>query len=117
MALPLVSPEEWCVIHLTTRALEWLAGTKNYTTDVGTPACGAVRAKRFNWCRAEDVRAMVKKWEHAYLLNARGEMTTRKEVIHPTCPTCAVLLDEALVKTLQGPTEVADEKSDAANPA
>lgn len=92
------------VIHLTVRAVEWLhrirfePGTA-FETPAAVTACGADREKRAgpkDWCRVEDVRALVHGNSRARLWDVDRTRSIYRDVTIPTCPRCAVLLDQAL---------------------
>jgi hypothetical protein len=86
------------LVHVTKRALEWLrahrSGQKRtpYVSPPGVSACG-VRSE--DWCRTEDVRAILNGEHHAVLWNGPNS-AFRRRVLMPTCPKCAVLLDQEM---------------------
>jgi hypothetical protein len=69
-----------------------------YESPLGYPACERPAPadtppwRDRIWCAVADVRAMTRKWKHAY------DRKQQREIERPTCPKCAVLLDELLEK-------------------
>ena len=87
-------------IHLTQRALAWLRGQAVSRKGIAMVACAEVGQtptppeKGRRWCRAEDVRALVYKWKHAYVWRTAG--LEKRYVTLPTCPFCVAIMDPAL---------------------
>lgn len=100
------------------KALAWLRGGSEAQelVAIGVVACGSPKAPGWQnvnggWCRAQDVRAMVRGWEYAYSYVRYPDKVVQDAVQRPTCPECQVLLDQALEVTKQG--SVPDQKTDA----
>lgn len=91
--------------HVAKRALEWLGNHKSghdkipyghdktpYVSPPGVSACGVSSGE---WCRTEDVRAILAGEHHATVWDGPGR-TFRRRVLMPTCPQCAVILDQEM---------------------
>lgn len=87
-------------IHLSQRALAWLRDQPVSSKAIGTAACVEVGQNPVlpgngrQWCRTEDVRALVFGWKHAYVWRTAG--IEKRYVTQPTCQFCVALMDPAL---------------------
>lgn len=87
-------------IHLSQRALAWLRDQPVSSKAIGTAACVEVGQNPVlpgngqQWCRTEDVRALVHGWKHAYVWRTAG--IEKRYITMPTCQFCVALMDPAL---------------------
>ena len=94
--------------HLTQRAVEWLKrggdNGQQFTAGTAHAACGADSREFIIWICVEDVRALTagKEWVRIF----EGGYRKAYRVSLPTCPKCAVLLDQLLseFKAAHSPT-------------
>jgi hypothetical protein len=89
------------MIHLTKRSVEFLKALPNkvdYKSEPALAACGHRKANEDDWCRVEDVRAILRK-EVIVTINSHHRKQGKawiRDVQIPTCPVCAVMLDKLL---------------------
>lgn len=105
------------IVHLTARAYSWALGGRHTKLPVGLPACGKPKEKgstRFDYCGTEDVRALIQGDKYAEIKRPRDihdeyhwrtnplvPWITRVPLL-PTCPHCAVTLDQVLQRKAAG---------------
>lgn len=102
------------LVHVSKRALEALAfggwePPAGYSCKTGVAACGVLLNRTVvprPWCSVEHVRALhLQPYTRLRRVTGyTGYSTTIKEpVLHPTCPKCSVMLDEALSTAVASP--------------
>jgi len=89
------------VVHLSARALEWLAADYDpveYKGPFGVTACKRQKP-HVKMCQVQDVRAILSGKARARLQvweNGKHIDTVKRDVDYPTCPTCLDLLNRAI---------------------